>query len=181
MGRKVSRKRLTTIEEVRCMNLPNLTALELAAAYREGTLSPVEVAQAAIEAAEAWEPVIHAFITVTAERTLADAQSSEARYRRGQDVWAGDIAVDGATLHLAQHDPVSQRVTSQIVQLSAAGIRLYPVQIRYAWPSELDLMARLAGLRLRERWADWHRAPFSAASGRHISVYEVPPLPLGEG
>ena len=49
---------------------------------------------------------------------------------------------------------------------------MYPIQIRYAWPSELDLMARLAGLRLRHRWGDWRRGPFTAGSGSHISVYE---------
>jgi hypothetical protein len=56
--------------------------------------------------------------------------------------------------------------------IGAAGIRLYPVEIRYAWPSELDLMARLAGMRLRERWGGWRHEPFTAASTRHISVYE---------
>ncbi len=45
---------------------------------------------------------------------------------------------------------------------------------RYAWPAELDLMARLAGLRLRHRWADWHRAPFTDDSRNHISVWERP-------
>jgi SAM-dependent methyltransferase len=43
---------------------------------------------------------------------------------------------------------------------------------RYAWPSELDLMARLAGLRLRERWGDWDRSPFTSESGKHVSVWE---------
>jgi hypothetical protein len=43
---------------------------------------------------------------------------------------------------------------------------------RYVWPSELDLMARIAGLRLRERWGDWDRTPFSAASRKHVSVWE---------
>jgi hypothetical protein len=43
---------------------------------------------------------------------------------------------------------------------------------RYVWPSELDLMARLAGLRLRHRWADWQRAPFTSESPAHVSVYE---------
>ena len=42
---------------------------------------------------------------------------------------------------------------------------------RYIWPSELDLMARLAGLRLEHRWADWDRSPFTAQSARHVSVY----------
>lgn len=45
---------------------------------------------------------------------------------------------------------------------------------RYAWPSELDLMARIAGLRLRERWADWQRSPFTAESREHVSVWEKP-------
>jgi SAM-dependent methyltransferase len=43
---------------------------------------------------------------------------------------------------------------------------------RYVWPAELDLMARLAGLRLRDRWSDWHRAPFTSESRHHISVWE---------
>ena len=43
---------------------------------------------------------------------------------------------------------------------------------RYVWPSELDLMAQLAGMRLRNRWSDWHRAPFTSESRSHISVWE---------
>jgi len=43
---------------------------------------------------------------------------------------------------------------------------------RYVWPSELDLMARLAGLRLRERWADWHGAPFTGDSPQQVAVFE---------
>ena len=46
------------------------------------------------------------------------------------------------------------------------------MRIRYAYVSELDLMARLAGLRLRERWADWHRAPFTSSATSHVSVWE---------
>jgi len=48
---------------------------------------------------------------------------------------------------------------------------MYPVALRYAWPSELDLMARLAGLRLRERWGGWQQDPFTKASTKHVSVY----------
>jgi hypothetical protein len=43
--------------------------------------------------------------------------------------------------------------------------------MRYAWPAELDLMARLAGMRLQDRWAGWQREPFTAVSGSHVSVY----------
>ena len=46
------------------------------------------------------------------------------------------------------------------------------VPFRYAWPAELDLMARLAGMRLRERWAWWDRTSFTAASASHVSVWE---------
>ena len=44
---------------------------------------------------------------------------------------------------------------------------------RYVWPAELDLMARLAGMRLRERWSDWNRAPFTSESTKHVSVWEM--------
>jgi SAM-dependent methyltransferase len=46
---------------------------------------------------------------------------------------------------------------------------------RYVWPSELDLMARLAGMTLRERWSDWNREPFTSDSRQHVSVWERPP------
>lgn len=69
-------------------------------------------------------------------------------------------------------DPVAQiawshhwfEVDGRIVRHSAA--------YRYVWPSELDLMARLAGLRLRQRWADWDRSPFTADSGSQVAVFE---------
>jgi hypothetical protein len=63
-------------------------------------------------------------------------------------------------------------VISQKVVITNGNVRLYPVRIRYAWPAELDLMAQLAGLRLRERWSSWRREPFSSESKKHISVYE---------
>ncbi|HUZ70138.1 MAG TPA: hypothetical protein VMU73_04990, partial [Gaiellaceae bacterium] len=45
---------------------------------------------------------------------------------------------------------------------------------RYVWPSELDLMAELAGMRLRERWGGWSREPFTSESRKHVSVWEKP-------
>ena len=48
----------------------------------------------------------------------------------------------------------------------------FSVPFRYVWPAELDLMARLAGMRLRERWSDWRRAPFTSDSRAHVSVWE---------
>jgi SAM-dependent methyltransferase len=93
-------------------------------------------------------------------------------YSGGQSVRTTEVGLDRARLDLARHDPVAQRVDFQHVVLTEGGLRLYPGSIRYAWPSELDLMARLAGLRLRERWGGWRREPFGADSGQHVSVYE---------
>ena len=65
-------------------------------------------------------------------------------------------------------------MASQHIVFDGDGVRLQPVGVRYAFPTELDLMARLAGLELRERWGDWSREPFTAASGKHVSVYARP-------
>lgn len=96
------------------------------------------------------------------------------RFDRGQRVEVRAVETDRVYLDASRHDPVQQRVMSQHVVLSAQGIRFYPVQLRYAWPSELDLMARLAGLQLRHRWGGWAEEPFTAASGSHVSVYGRP-------
>ena len=48
----------------------------------------------------------------------------------------------------------------------------HSVPFRYVWPSELDLMAQISGMRLRERWSDWHRKPFTNESTTHVSVWE---------
>jgi len=54
-------------------------------------------------------------------------------------------------------------------------VETFSVPFRYVWPSELDLMARLAGMTLRERWSDWRRAPFTGESRSHISVWQKAP------
>jgi len=94
------------------------------------------------------------------------------RLRADQYVNAEDIQGRQVTLDVGRHDPVSQTLSESHVVLTERGVRLYPIVTRYAWPSELDLMARLAGLRLRERWGDWRRAAFTADSRLHVSVYE---------
>ena len=93
-------------------------------------------------------------------------------YSGGQSVRAHGLGLDHVRLDAARHDPVTQRVDFQHVLVTADGIRFLPGALRYAWPAELDLMARLAGLRLRERWGGWRREPFDADSGLHVSVYE---------
>jgi SAM-dependent methyltransferase len=78
----------------------------------------------------------------------------------------GQVRLDAAELDIA-----AQQITSQQLVLSPKGVELYPVKLRYAWPSELDLMAQLAGLILHDRWGSWARGPFNKTSKTHISVY----------
>ncbi len=91
--------------------------------------------------------------------------------RANQYVDAEAIGVDEARLDVARHDPVTQRLYETHVSLTAEGVRLNPIVTRYAWPSELDLMARIAGLRLKERWAGWERRPVTADSKTIVSVW----------
>jgi SAM-dependent methyltransferase len=75
-------------------------------------------------------------------------------------------------LVIAEHDPARQILsTQQVVFGGDAKVRVFPVVHRYAWPSELDVMARLNGLHLESRWEDWSRTPFGPLSRNHISVY----------
>ena len=84
------------------------------------------------------------------------------------------IGVDARTMSFDVYDVVTQRLTSHHFVVSDERISSYPVEGRYAWPAELDLMARLAGLSLRERWAGWKREPFTSLSRSHVSVYVKP-------
>jgi SAM-dependent methyltransferase len=73
-----------------------------------------------------------------------------------------------------EYEVVSQRMWSHHYRVREGRAERFSVPFRYVWPSELDLMARLAGLRPRHRWADWTRAPFTAGSTSHVSVWEKP-------
>ena len=70
------------------------------------------------------------------------------------------------------YDVVTQRFTSQHYHFGEGGVRANPVEFRYAWPAELDLMARIGGLALVGRYSGWRREPFTALSRSHVSVYE---------
>jgi SAM-dependent methyltransferase len=69
-----------------------------------------------------------------------------------------------------EYDLVTQALTSHHYDPERGTYSTFPG--RYIWPAELDLMARLAGMELRERWADWDRSPFTAESKKHVSVWE---------
>jgi hypothetical protein len=91
--------------------------------------------------------------------------------RNDQYVDAEAVEVDEVRLDVLRHDAATQMLEESHVSLSRAGVHLNPVVQRYAWPSELDLMARIAGLHLKGRWGGWGREPFSSSSNAHVSVY----------
>ncbi len=73
-----------------------------------------------------------------------------------------------------EYDVASQGLTSHHFLFADGRLEHRSAPFRYAWPSELDLMAQLAGMRLRERWAGWEREPFTSESRSHVSVWEKP-------
>jgi hypothetical protein len=124
------------------------------------------------------EQQVRCFCNVAAHLTVDGAFVVEAfvptfltRLRDDQYVDAEAVEVDSVWLDVGRHDPVAQRLDETHVHLTRDGVRLYPIVTRYAWPSELDLMARIAGLGLKERWGGWGREPFTSASPLHVSVY----------
>ncbi len=94
------------------------------------------------------------------------------RFDRGQRVQTLAVTEDSVTFEFARHDAVQQRVTTQVVTLDGTGTHLRPVALRYSWPSELDLMAGQAGLRLADRYGGWDRRSFDSSSTGHVSVYQ---------
>jgi SAM-dependent methyltransferase len=89
-----------------------------------------------------------------------------------QFVDAEHVGVDHVVLDVCRYDPVTQILDENHVRISADGLVFSPIRMRLAHPPEFDLMARIAGLRLRERWGGWNREPYTASSWRHVSVYE---------
>ncbi len=89
----------------------------------------------------------------------------------------------GEDAHVFSHTPgyvgfdrytdfVAQQATSHHFVSTVDDVREFRTPFRYVWPSELDLMARLAAMSLRDRWADWDRSPFTGESRSHVSVWE---------
>lgn len=79
-------------------------------------------------------------------------------------------------LSFDEYDMVSEILYSHHFRFEVDSYEVSSAPYRYVWASELDLMARLAGLRLRERWGDWSRQPFTSDSASHVSVWEKPEL-----
>jgi len=85
------------------------------------------------------------------------------------------FAVEPTHLGFDEYDVVRQGLISHHYWIDGDKVEVFSPPFRYVWPSELDLMARLAGMTLRERWAGWKREPFTGDSDNHVSVWQKPP------
>ena len=90
---------------------------------------------------------------------------------RHQFVDAAEIGLDNVTLDVCRYDPLTQILDENHLTIAAEGITFSPIRLRLAHPPEFDLMARIAGLRLRDRYGGWEGEPDTASRWRHISVY----------
>jgi SAM-dependent methyltransferase len=88
----------------------------------------------------------------------------------GQDVVPFRVSETGWAFD--RYDVVTQEFSSNYIDVVEGRGRYHSIPFRYAWPSELDLMAKMAGMRLRERWDGWTREPFTSESRQHVSVWE---------
>jgi hypothetical protein len=85
---------------------------------------------------------------------------------------AEHVGLDHVVLDVCRYDPVTQILDENHVRIGAGGVVFSPIRLRLAHPPEFGLMARIAGLRLRERWGGWSGESYIASSWRHVSVYE---------
>jgi SAM-dependent methyltransferase len=90
----------------------------------------------------------------------------------GETVRAFTVSPD--RLGFDEYDVVAQGLISHHYSVVDGELEVFSVPFRYVWPAELDLMARLAGMTLRERWGGWSREPFTGESEKHVSVWEKP-------
>jgi SAM-dependent methyltransferase len=95
-----------------------------------------------------------------------------ADFRGGRAIEPRFSDAEQVEIQVERYDGVTQRMEVTNVHLSDAGVRLNSYVNQYTTPREFDLMARIAGLRLHERWENWRRAPFTAHSRHHVSIYE---------
>jgi SAM-dependent methyltransferase len=105
--------------------------------------------------------VIHAFVPDTS------------RVEAGQHLSVREASLDRVRLDASVFDADAQRLDTTQVRITETGIRLVHAKLRFAWPPELDLMAKLAGLTLEHRWATFAKDPFTGASPFHVSVYRA--------
>jgi hypothetical protein len=101
------------------------------------------------------------------EAWIADVAAFHRRRLVRQRIMRSDVL----SIEAARLEPATQMMRTTQAVLRDGSVRIYHANHRYAWPAELDLMARLADLQLAQRWSDWTGAPFDDDSTSHISIY----------
>ena len=91
--------------------------------------------------------------------------------RKGSFVDVVKLGVEEVRLSAYRYDAMTQILDTNHMRLTSSGIQMSPISLRLVYPGELDLMARIAGLRLLHRWGGWRQEPFTVDSRRHVSVY----------
>jgi SAM-dependent methyltransferase len=91
--------------------------------------------------------------------------------KAGHGVNVLQVNADNVVMGVSTYDRVSQQLRMMYLVFEERRMRLIPLHARFVWPAELDLMARLAGLQLKERWGAWRGEPFTAESKSQVSVY----------
>jgi hypothetical protein len=95
-------------------------------------------------------------------------------FHHGQAIDIRTMTAEHVELQLMRYEETRGRINRVLLNVRGGTVNLHSVNDAYAAPRELDLMARMAGLLLESRWADWNRSPFTAESTRHVSVYAKP-------
>jgi SAM-dependent methyltransferase len=95
------------------------------------------------------------------------------RVEAGEHLSVHEASLDRVRLDATVYDSKEQRLDTTQVSITEHGIRLVHAKLRFAWPAEIDLMARLAGLTLEHRWATFDKQPFTSSSAFHVSVYRA--------
>ena len=96
------------------------------------------------------------------------------RFQDNQAVRTKHVSMDAVWLEAAQHNPVTQTIDFQRVRITEDATKLMPLAMRYVWPSELDLMAALAGLEPIEKWGGWNEQALRPTSDMYIALYQRP-------
>jgi SAM-dependent methyltransferase len=110
--------------------------------------------------------LVHPAGSVVVEAFVPDPGASS-----GDSVTTRQVTTDRVVLSVSRTDAAARLVVGQYVDISEAGVRLRPWQVRWTSPEGLDALATAAGLIRRHRWADWERTPFTADATTHVSVY----------
>jgi SAM-dependent methyltransferase len=147
---------------------------DMSATRLEGTFSLVYVVFNSIFNLRTQEQQVACFENAAAQLEPGGSFVVELMVPELQRLPRGDrfLLFDASPEHVGfdEYDLVTQELTSHHYAPRRGDYSITPG--RYIWPAELDLMARLAGMKLQERWADWDRSPFTAESTKHVSVWQ---------